>query len=124
MFAAAARFRADSAMLVLARMPLAFLAADTAGLRTCLQRGDDHLLVRPSPARSDRARSNADVGAVEIEADALPKLIDHVLGEAGVGAGCAALGAGIAFLDTADQGVIGVSPDAWMRGNHLVHMVH
>ena len=80
LLAAAARLRADSAMLVHAGMPLTFFAARAACLCTCFNGGYDHPFVAAGPASGDIARCEADLGAVEIEANALPKIGDHVLG--------------------------------------------
>ena len=65
-------------------------------------------LVEAGAAGDDPADRRAKVGAVEVKADALAELIDRLLGEAGVGAGGAGLGAGIAFLDTSLQRVVRV----------------
>ena len=122
--AAAARFCADAAMLMIAGMPLALLRAHAASLGASLQRHGDDLLVGARASRPQRARGNADIGAVEVEADALTKLGHHVLGEASVGAGGAALSTGVAFLDTADEGLVHVALNAGMGRDHIVHMVH
>src|SRR3546814_627974 len=84
-FTAATGFCADAAMLMLAGMALAFFRADAAGLGARFEGGDDHLLVGSRPACRDRARGHADIGAVEIEANALPELVHHLLGDTSVG---------------------------------------
>ena len=86
LLAATAGLRAKAAVLVHARVPLAFLRTERASLGASLQSGENDLLVAAGPARANRTRGHADVGAVEVEADALPKLSYHVLGQAGVGA--------------------------------------
>ena len=71
--------------------------------------GHDHLLVAAGPPRRDGARRQADVGTIEIEANALPQLVDHLFADAGVRAGRAALRARKALFDTADERVVGVA---------------
>ena len=58
-------------MIVAAGVLLAFLRAETAGKSAGFVHRDDRLLVRPGSADRNRPCSNAQVGAVEIEADAL-----------------------------------------------------
>lgn len=58
-------------MIVAAGVLLAFLRAETAGKSAGFEHRDDRLLVRPGSADRNRPCSNAQVGAVEIEADAL-----------------------------------------------------
>ena len=58
-------------MFVAADVLLAFLRAETAGKSAGFEHRDDRLLVRPGSADRNRPCSNAQVGAVEIEADAL-----------------------------------------------------
>ena len=94
LFAAAAGFSADAAVLVHARMALAFLRAQAAGNGAGLQHPADDLLVRPRPAGGHGAGDGTDVGTVEIEADALRQLLHHVLAQAGIGTGRADLCAG------------------------------
>lgn len=93
-------------------------------MRARLQGGDNDLLVAAGPASADPAGRKADVGAVEIEPDALPKLRDHLLGQARVSAGRAALGAAVTFLDAANERVIGVASNVGVGGNHLSHVMH
>ena len=124
MFAAAARFCADATMLMLTGMPLALLRTHAASLGAGLQRDGDDLLIGARAPRRDCPRCNTNIGAVEVETDTLAKLGDHVLGEASVGAGRAALGAGVALLDTANEGLVGVALNAGMGRDHIVHMVH
>ena len=111
-------------MPVHASMAFAFLGAERTSLRARLQRGDDHLLVASGPASSDAARSYADVGAVEVQPDALPKVSNHLLGQACVSARGAALGAAVALLDAANERIIRVAADVGVSGNHLSHVVH
>ena len=71
-------------MIVAAGVLLAFLRAETAGKSAGFQHRHYRLLVRPGSADRDRPRSNAQVGAVEVEADALSKVRDHLFSETGV----------------------------------------
>jgi len=91
LLAAAAGLCADPAMLMHGRMPLAFLAAGPTCLRARLERRHDHLLVAARPAGGEASGRDTEVRTVEIEADALTQLVDHLLADTGVGAGCAAL---------------------------------
>jgi hypothetical protein len=75
--ALAARFRAYAAVFVPARVPLAFIAAQATRRRA----GDEHptneLVIRAGAPGGDASRDIADIGAVEIEPDALGQLLDH-----------------------------------------------
>jgi hypothetical protein len=105
-----------------ARVPVAFVAAQATRCRA----GDEHptneLVIRAGASGSDASCDVADVGAVEIEADALGQLLDHFLGKASVGARGARLGAGIALLDAADQSVVGAPAHVWVRPDHLLNL--
>ena len=59
-------------MLVMLGVALAFFAAQAAGQGAGLERRDDHLLVAPGPPGADRSCGRADIGAVEVETNALP----------------------------------------------------
>jgi hypothetical protein len=119
-----AGFRAEAAVLVHAGMPLALLGAKCTGLRAGLEGGDDHLLVSAGPAAADCASRQTDVCAIEVEADASPKLRDYLLRQACVGARRAALGAALASLNAADEHVVRVAADVGVSGNHVSHVVH
>ena len=81
-----AGFGADAAMLVHAGVLAAFLATGPAGGAASLDHRPDDFDIRAGAAACDRACGRADVGSVEVEADARPKLLDHGLGQAGIGA--------------------------------------
>ena len=74
------------------------------------------------PPRGKSAGGGTDVRAVEIEPDALLQLLDHLLGEAGIGAGGASLSAGVAFVDAADQRLADAAPHVGMRADNLSRM--
>jgi hypothetical protein len=120
--ALAARFRAYAAVFVPARVPLAFIAAQATRRRA----GDEHptneLVIRAGAPGGDASRDIADIGAVEIEPDALGQLLDHFLGKASVGARGARLGAGITLLDATDQSIVGASAHIWVHTDHLLNL--
>jgi hypothetical protein len=103
---AAADIGADAAMRVLVRMFLAFVGAEPASGYASVQHAADHLVIPARLARSHSAGDIADVGAIEVEADALRQRIDHLLREASVSARGADLRAGITLLDAADEQAI------------------
>jgi hypothetical protein len=111
-------------MLVLVRVAVALLATQAAGKRAGFQHGQDAFLVSAGAPYGQRSGRLADVGAIKIQADALAKLGHHVLVEASVGAGRAALGAREAFLDAADQRFVGAAHHGRMASDHLSHVVH
>lgn len=84
-------------------MLLAFIAATSACGGAGLQDGAGEVGVVPGVPRQDAAGGFAYVGTVEVRADALGELGDHLLAETGVGAGCAGLGAVEAGFDAADK---------------------
>jgi hypothetical protein len=120
LFAAPAGLRADPAVLVLARVTLAFLGAEAAGLLTRAQNALDDRLVGACPPRSDVPGRRTDVGAVQVQTDALGELCDHLLAQAGVGTRGAGLSAVEARFDAPDKAVIGVAADVRVRTDHLV----
>jgi hypothetical protein len=120
--ALAARFRAYAAVFVPARVPLAFITAQATRRRA----GDEHptneLVIRAGAPGGDASRDIADIGAVEIEPDALGQLLDHFLGKASVGARGARLGAGITLLDATDQSIVGAAARIWVHTDHLLNL--
>src|SRR5688572_23894237 len=116
---APAHVGADPAMLHMLAMLRAFVAAQPAGEGARLQRGGEHALVRSGAARRELAGRETEVGAVEVQSDALAQLGDLLLGEARVGAGRAGLGAGEAIFDAAGQRGIADAFHLRMRGDHL-----
>lgn len=111
-------------MLVHVGVALALLGTERTSLRARLQGRDDYLFVAAGPAGADSARRQADVGAIEVEPDALPEFRSHPLCQASVGAGRAALGTAVAFLDAANERIVRVAADVGVSGNHLSHVVH
>jgi hypothetical protein len=120
-----ASLRADGAVLVLLRVPLALLGTGAASQAAGLEHRAQRALVASRAAGSHRAGSNAGIGAVLIEPDALRQLLDHVLAEACIRASGAGLRAVEAGFDATDQNIIGVPADVRVGGDHLldVHAV-
>jgi hypothetical protein len=86
LLAAAARLGADPAVFVIARVAFAFFPAEPARGHTGYDRETNDLFIRSCASRGNRARHVAQIGAIEIEADALCELLDHLLSETCVGA--------------------------------------
>ena len=78
--------RANAAMLMFARVPLALFRTGPARGRACLHRRCDNLLIAAGPTSAHGARGETQIRTVEIEPDALAQLFDHLLGKTGVGA--------------------------------------
>src|SRR6185436_11860400 len=117
--AAAAAFRADAAMFMHGCVLPALLRAKPAGGGADAEHAAHHLVIGTGPAGHDAAGDAADVGAIEVEADALGQLLHHALRQAGVGTGGAGLGAGVTFLDAADQGVVDLALDSRVGADHF-----
>ena len=109
-------------MGMMRRMLVAFLGAAPAGLDAGAQNGVDIRLPCPGPARGDRARHPADLGAIQAEANAAAEFRYHLLAEAGIGAERSAGGAVVTGFDAADQGGIGISPQLRMGPDHGLDM--
>src|SRR6516165_12789890 len=95
-------------MGMMRRMLVAFLGAAPAGLDAGAQNGVDIRLPCPGPARGNRARHPADLGAIQAETNAAAELRHHLLAEAGIGAERAAGRAVVTSFDAANQGGIRV----------------
>ncbi len=63
---------------------LAFLGTDPARLGTCLKRGPDHCRIRCGLPGHDLAGGIADVGTVEIEADAAGQHLGLLFAKTGI----------------------------------------
>jgi hypothetical protein len=119
-FAVAACFAADPAMLMRGSVLFAFLRTSTAGTATNLQQLREHVRIAPGASRRESARSQADIGAVEIQADALPQLLHARLGEARISATRTHLRAIETFLDAANERRRRFAVHVRMRGNHCL----
>lgn len=122
LFAATARFCTDAAVLMLGRMTLALLGAQAACNAARFENGNQRALVAACPAGRNASCGVADIGAVEIEPDALTQHLDFLFSEARVSAGGTGLRAVVAFFDTPHQRVIGVTPDIRVRRDHLLNV--
>ncbi|CCQ47529.1 putative uncharacterized domain protein [Pseudarthrobacter siccitolerans] len=98
-FAAAAGLGADPAVIVHSGVPFALVTTCFAGSTTGLQNGAGEVGVIAGMPGQDVAGCYADVGAVEVGADALGQVSDHVFAQARVGARGAGLRALEAGLD-------------------------
>ena len=125
LLAAPAGVGADEAMLMMAGVELAFVATQVTDRRTGFERRDDRAGVGAA-ARRDRAGRGADIGAIEVEPDALAERRDVGFREAGIGARDAGLRAGVAFLDAANERAVGRGRRRRMGAEHFfdVHRSH
>jgi hypothetical protein len=120
LLAAATDFGANAAMLMFVGVPFAFIRAQAAGEGAGFERRAEKFFVRACSPRPDRRRCEADVGAVEIETNALSQMRDTVFHDASVGAGNAGLRAIVAFFNAADQRVIGLAFYIRVGADHLL----
>jgi hypothetical protein len=117
-----ARLAAYATMLVTHGVAPAFFAANPAGFGACLQDPQTERFRGGRPARQDGAGGLADVRAIKVETNALRELVNQILGETGVGAGNAGLGAIIAGLDRANDGVADIAMKLRVGGQDLLDM--
>jgi hypothetical protein len=120
--AALASLGADPAMFVFAGVTPALIAAKTARNGANVEHAADHLLIRPGSAGRETARYGANVGAIKVEADALREFPHTFLSQARVGARRACLCTRVAFLNTADQSIVGLSSHIGMGADHLMSL--
>lgn len=109
----------DAAMFMLPGMARAFLGTSPAGGGTGLDRSAQNALIIARLPRQNRPCRDTDIGAVQIQPDTLAKIRHHILGQTGIRTGCAALRAGIAFLDTANERLRDAASTAGMGVDHL-----
>src|SRR5262249_38545022 len=64
----------------------------------------------------------ADVSTIQVKSDTLGQGFDLVLSEAGVRARGTRLAAGVAFLNAADQHIIGLAAHIGMRADHFMDL--
>lgn len=119
---AAAFLRANSAVLVLARVALAFFRARAACERADFECGLQHRLVRARAPRGQRARRDAEVGAIHVEPDALPKVLHHFLRKTRICAADARLRARETLLDTPHERLTDVAANIRMSADHLLSL--
>jgi hypothetical protein len=97
--APSARFGADSAMLVHGRVALAFLSASAASKLAQFERHTQHGLVAAGSTGGQCAGGRANIGAVQIESNALSQPLNHLLRQTGIGTTDARLRALEALFD-------------------------
>jgi hypothetical protein len=73
-------------VLVFRAVPLTLLPTEVAGSYARVEHLSDDLFIRASAAVCDHRSCAADVGTIEVQADALAEMRDHLLGQARVGA--------------------------------------
>src|SRR5690625_7175572 len=85
-------FRSNAAVLVVASVPLALVAAGPAGLDAGLELDAGEVGVIAGVARQHASGCVADVGAVQVGADALAQVADRVVAQTRVAAGGTGVG--------------------------------
>jgi hypothetical protein len=103
MFTLPARLCTDPAVFVVASMPRTLVAAGSAGDNTSLKLMADHRPVRGAEASHDAPGGHADVGAVEVEHNAVDQRLDIFFVQACVRTDCADLGAIRTGFNTGDK---------------------
>ncbi len=124
MLAEQADFRADAAMFMVVRMPLALLPADAAGQGARLDDRPGELRLELGLPGEDLARGDAHVTAVQTQADAADQGAYIGLAEVGVRASRAALSAVKACVDTRNQGSRFDRGSLGMRLQYLLSVGH
>lgn len=100
----AARLGADATVLhAMLGMLLAFITTEFACLRACLEKRPAQRRLERRLARLDITGCRADVGAVQIEADAADQHLNLLFTKAGIGAGGASLRAIETRADALDE---------------------
>lgn len=99
--ASATRFRADAAMFMFARVLLAFFGAASTGERAEFERHTKHRLIAAGAASGECTCGVTHVGAIQIQTNALPEFLHHLLSETGIGATDTSLRARKTFFDAA-----------------------
>ena len=115
--AVATNLRADPAVLVVVAVATAFVSAKAARLGACLRHRADERRVRASPTRRDRPHCRTNVGAIEIQPNALAELDDGTFSQTCVGAGSANLGAIETEFDAVHERAVNTAADLRMSGN-------
>ncbi|MEO1819778.1 hypothetical protein [Pseudomonas sp.] len=123
--AAFAGLGADPAVLVLLGVTLAFVAAPAARIIAGLDHCSKNLNIRSGAPGRHRSGCRTNVGAIEIQPDALPELRNHIFRQARVSAGRAGLCAAICFFDELDEPVGCAALNMRMGADHFadVHVI-
>jgi hypothetical protein len=109
-------------MLVVLGVLAAFLTTGAARLLARLDHRAQDFDVRPRAARRDGGGGEADIGAVEIEADALPHILDSGFRKASIGADPASRSTGVTGLDAGYQPGGCTVLEIGMRFDHLAQL--
>ena len=125
LLAATACLGADAAMLHAVRsVVFTLVAAGLADYRTGLQQGARDGYLECGLSCQDAHRRRADVGAVEIEPDAVDTCQDLRLSEAGVGAGATGLRAVVTGVNAGNERIAINRRLAWLCAGHRVGVTH
>lgn len=116
--ASAAGFGADAAMLMHFSMPLAFGGAGGARLGAYLMHSLDDRLITARATRTDHARRGADISAVKVDPNALDEVGHHRLAETWISADPTNGGAGVRFLDRADESFVEIALNMGLTADH------
>ncbi len=119
LFAAAAGFGADTAVLVVMGVPLALISTCTAGCGAGLDGRADDAEIGLRLARHHAAGGVAEIGAVKTQANAADHVSDVLLGETRVGTSSARGGAVDAVFDAAKKRLAIDTGWVWMRPDEL-----
>ncbi|SFK57898.1 hypothetical protein [Methylocapsa palsarum] len=124
LFTIRARISADAAMLMMLRMAPALCFAKTAKFRASLQDSAQGGSIREGLPCCNSPGYGANIGAIEIQADARPKVRNHVLTETSVGASRAGLCAIKAGFNASHQRTDVAGAGRRMSVNHCLYMHH
>src|SRR5690606_966347 len=100
-------------------MASTFFSTRTTGLCVVLNGRTQDLHIGAGATRTDGAGCDADVGAIEVQSNALAQIGYHILSEASVGTRRAGLSACVAFLYALEQSVCSIALDVWVSDDHF-----
>ncbi|WP_281827450.1 hypothetical protein [Jannaschia rubra] len=109
-------------MLVLFGMTLALVAASAASFGAGLYRRPKNLDIGAGASGGHCSGCRTDIGAVEVQPDALPELGHHFFRQAGVSAGCAGLRTVIRLLYELQELVGRVALNMRVGTHHLANV--
>jgi hypothetical protein len=109
-------------MFMMGRVRPALALANLASQAACFERAAQHLDIGPGAPRGHRTGRPADVGAIEIETDALAQILNLVFRQASVRTGNAGLRAIETMFYTGQERTIQIVTHMGMRGDHLLNM--
>jgi hypothetical protein len=119
---ATAALGTDSAMCVALCVPLTFFRADRAGMRTHVEHLYQDSSIASGSPRCQGAGGKTNIGAIQIQPDALPQLARCRLGSARIGTSQARQHTVVAFFDASDEGAAVLAPRFRVRLDDLPHM--